>query len=261
MMSCYFDESIEAWNDHQGKPRKFTFVCGYVASGAQWEAFELEWRRYLDRYDIQDFHLTDYCACARQYKKWKGKEFDPIRSKFMEDASEVIRKFARYGFVSAVSDSVFESINESYLVAESFGSPYGLLGRACADLAHFRRLKFYPNENEMEYIFEDGGPDRAGLIRAMTELRPAFPRPIFKAGKNSNPSSKYPEGRNASLQLQAADYLCYEVRKLFADQIKTTPVRGIRMSFKAVAKIPTSKKLFTNQELESLCMHLKIQKR
>lgn len=98
-------------------------------------------------------------------------------------------------------------------------------------------------------------------MRAMTRLIPSFPDPIFKPGKSQKPNNTYPDGRKAVLQLQAADYLAYECRKLFADQIKVDPVRGIRLSFKEIAKIPTAKKLFTNKELESLCEELKIKRR
>jgi hypothetical protein len=258
MMTCYFDESLEEWNDGIGKPHKFTFVSGYVASVEQWEAFEIEWRQYLDSYGIQDFHLTDYCASENEFEKWKDKNCKPIRDKFMQDASRIVAKFARYGFISAIADGVFRDINDRYMVEEYLGSSYGLVGRTCADLAYSRRLNFYPNESDLEYVFEDGGPDKHGLIRAMTKLTPAFPDPIFKPGKTSKSSPKYPEGRKAVLQLQAADYLAYEARKLFADQIKNEPVRGIRKSFKAIANIPTAWRLFTDKKLESMCIQLRI---
>lgn len=261
MMTCYFDESIEQWTDDEGKPHRFTFVCGYVASVEQWEGFGAEWRQYLDSYEVADFHLTDYCHSAGEFKKWKDKEFDPTRAKFMKDASALVCKFARYGFVAGISDSVFQHVNERYMIEESFGDPYGLVGRECADLARSRRSKFYSKESNLEYVFEDGGPDKHGLIRAMKKLKPAFPDPIFKPGKNWKPSPKYPDGRKAVVQLQAADYLAYEVRKIFTDQIKIAPVRGIRLSFKAIAKIPTARKLFTNKELESMCDQLQVQRR
>ena len=98
-------------------------------------------------------------------------------------------------------------------------------------------------------------------MRAMTNLEPALPDPIFKPGKSQKPSIKYPEGRRAVVQLQAADYLAYEIRKLFADQIKTEPVRKVRLSFKALTSIPTARRLFTKQELESMCKELGIGRR
>lgn len=261
MMTCYFDESFEWWVEGDDKSHGFTFVCGYVASVEQWKAFEVEWRQYLDGYGVADFHLTDYCSNSGEFKKWKADEFAPIRAKFMQDASAIVRKFVRYGFVAAISDSVFRLVNESYMVEESFRSPYGLVGRECANLAWLRRTKFYPKESDLDFVFEDGGPDKCGLMKAMTQLRPAFPDPIFKPGKNQKPSQKYPDGRKAVLQLQAADYLAYEVRKLFADQIRVTPVRGVRLSFKALTSIPTAKKLFTADELKATCQRMKIDRR
>jgi len=261
MMTCYFDESIENWIDEAGKPRKFTFVCGYVASVEKWEAFEVDWRRYLSGYEVVDFHMVDYCASVGEFKKWKDQKFAATRMKFIQDASIIVGKFARYGFVSAISNSVFQHANETYKLEESCGSPYGLVGRECADLARSRRARFYPDETDLEYVFEDGGPDKSGLARSMTGLIPAFPDPIFKPGKTQKPDRKYPEGRKAVVQLQAADYLAYEIRKLFADQIKVTPIRDVRLSFKALTSISTARTLFTDDELKAKCEKLKIDRR
>lgn len=261
MMTCYFDESLEEWTDEGGKPRKFTFVCGYVASVEQWEGFEVEWRKYLDSYEIQDFHMTDYCSFSGEFKKWKGDKFTTTRTKFMQEASEIVRKFARYGFVSMLSHGIFNDVNRVYKLEEACGSPYGVVGRACADMAWARRAKLFSAEKDMEYVFEDGGPDKGGLSRAMTDLCPAFPDPIFKPGKTQKPTPKYPEGRNAVLQLQAADYLAYEIRKLFADQIKAKPVRGVRLSFKALTPIHTAKNMLTDKSLRAMCEQLGIELR
>ena len=264
MMTCYFDESIEKWaDDEDGAPRKFIFVCGYVASVEQWEKFEIEWKKFLADYEVSDFHMTDYCYGSEEYKKWpvNDPKFAPIRERFIQDASRIVCKFARYGFVSAISETIFRHVNKSYRLEESFGSPYGLVGRECANLARSRRSKFYADKNDFKYVFEDGGPDKCGLLRAMTGLGPSFPDPIFEPGKNWKPSQKYPDGRKAVVQLQAADYLAYEVRKFFNDQIKVKPIRDIRLSFEAITGIDMAKRLFTVKELESTCDDLQIQRR
>jgi hypothetical protein len=113
----------------------------------------------------------------------------------------------------------------------------------------------------MEYVFEDRNEEKGDLMRAMTGLSPAFPDPIFKPGKSQKPSLKYPVGRKAVLQLQAADYLAYEIRKLFADQVKVKPIRGVRLSFKALTPIPYARQLFTGKELRSMCAQLGVERR
>ena len=151
--------------------------------------------------------------------------------------------------------------DQSYAVKETFGSPYGVAGRACAELARSRRPKFDPNETEIEYVFEDGAEGKGGLAQGMTEVIPAFPYPIFKPGKSQKPSREYPDGRKAVLQLQSADYLAYEIRKLFADQVKVTPVRPVRLSFRALTPIPHAKQLFTGKQLQSMCEQLGVARR
>jgi len=260
MMTCYFDEAMEEWRE-ESKTHNFTFVCGYVANFRQWEHFGAEWRQFLDGYLIEDFHMKDFSQSVGEYEKWKNEEFKPIRIAFMRDASKIVKQFARYGFIAGISQSAFDEANESYAVKERFGSLYGVAGRACADLARDRREKFYPDETELEYVFEDRDGGKGDLALAMTELTPAFPHPIFKPGKSQKPSLKHPDGRKAVLQLQAADYLAYEIRKLFADQVKVTPVRGVRLSFKALTPIPHAKQLFTGKQLGSMCERLGIERR
>jgi hypothetical protein len=262
MMTCYFDEAIEGpWNDDVGKPHEFTFMCGYVGNFEQWQQFAVEWRKFLDGYGIEDFHMTDYCASSGEFRKWKPRKFEPTRIAFMMDASRIVKQFVRYGFIAGLSQSAFDEANQSYALKETFGSPYGVAGRACAELARSRRPKFYPDETELEYVYEDGAEGKGGLEHGMTKLIPAFPYPIFKPGKSQKPSREYPDGRKAVLQLQAADYLAYEIRKLFADQVKIDPIRNVRLSFKALTPIPTVKQLFTGKELQSMCKELGVERR
>ena len=165
MMTCYFDESIESWTDDEdGTPREFMFVCGYVASVEQWEKFEIEWKEHLALYEITDFHMTDYCRGVGEYKKWPVTDpsFVQIRDDFMRGASAIICKFARYGFVSAISETIFQYTSTSPIGSKSLsGSSYGLVGRESADLARSRRSEFHADKNDFEYVFEDG----AGQMR------------------------------------------------------------------------------------------------
>jgi len=262
MMTCYFDESIEDWIDKDGKPHKFTFVCGYIASIAQWERFEIDWKLYLAKYDVGAFHMKHYSQSVGEFAKWKEKRWEPTRKRFISDAAEIIGDIARHGFVAMISESVFALVNQEYTLGEASGSPYGIVGRVCADLARNWQINSNGGDpSDIEFVFADGGPDKCGLMRAMTGLYPPLSDPIFKPAINEKPSLKFPDGRRAIVQLQAADYLAYEVRKMFADQIKIIPVRGIRLSFRALASIPTAKKLLTDKTLRMVCKDARIESR
>lgn len=262
MMTCYFDESIEDWIDKDGKPHKFTFVSGYIASIAQWERFEIDWKRYLAKYDVGALHMKHYSQSVGEFAKWKGKKWEPTRERFIRDAAEIIGAIARHGFVAMIPESVFVLVNQEYKLNEASGSPYGIVGRVCADLARNWQINTNGGDPcDIEFVFADGAKGKCGLKRAMTRLYPPLSAPIFKPAINEKPRPKFPDGRRAIVQLQAADFLAYEVRKLFADQVKIIPVRRIRQSFSALAKIPTAKKLLIDKTLRMVCKDARIESR
>jgi hypothetical protein len=261
MFSLYADEAFEEWKDERGKPHKFTFVCGYVASVAQWERFEIDWRCCLAKYDITAFHMKTFSQSVGEFAKWKDRKWEQTRIEFMAEAAAIVREYVRHGFISMLSDSVFEAVNQRYRLREACGNPYGVTGRVCADMMRSWHLHTHGDVRDLEYVFEKRNKGKGTLSRAMTGLFPALPDPIFKPGKDEKPSPKCPDGIRGVVQLQAADYLAYEIRKIFADQIKTRTERAIRKSFTAITPIYTAKELLTEKALECFCERCKIKER
>lgn len=260
MFTFYADESGDRWTE-ANKLHDFIFVCGYTASVEQWERFEIDWKLYLAKYGVTAFHMADYAHSFGEFKKWKGDAWKQTRINFMTDAAEIVRSFARHGFVSLLAQSVFDWADARYKLTEACGSPYGVAGRVCAELARSWAIKVGIEPADVEYVFEDRESNKGGLIRAMTQLFPPLPNPIFKPGKNQKPTKTCPDGKRAVVQLQSADYLVYEVYKMFADQVKEISGREIRKSFKAIATIPTAKELLTDTALERFCIRSRIERR
>jgi hypothetical protein len=262
MLTCYFDEAIEKEPvDGKLDPLQYTFVCGYVASIAQWERFEVDWKIFLAHYDVPHFHMKEFSQSTGPFKKWGKKEMEGTRIAFMKDASEIIRATVMRGFIAMLSNQIFSEIDSRYKVHETFGSAYAMAGRACVALANTWRSGEIAGPLDIKYVFEDGGPDKGGLIRSMTLLVPNLPAPSFEPGKDWKPSPKWPHGRTGIVQLQSADYLAYEVRRLFADQLLRPTDREVRKSLQALKGPPFDRAMLTTERLELICHHAKIESR
>ena len=118
---------------------------------------------------------------------------------------------------------------------ETLSSPYAIADRACVSQVDLWRAKFSITP-DIEFIFEDGGPDKRGLIAAMNIGR-KLPDPIFKPSPAIRDKRGNPDPRTPVVQLQASDLLAYELRKHrreFADRTG----RAARRSFHEILKVP-----------------------
>jgi hypothetical protein len=167
-------------------------------------------------------------------------------------AAEIINSHAKHAFVSIVSDVEFAEVNKIYRLRERFKTPYALAGRACIGLANAWARNPKTQLLDLEYVFEDGGPDKAGLIRAVEALSPYLPSPSFKPGRDVEPCENWPEGRIGWVHLQAADYLAYEARKIAFNIVNGRP-RIPRKSLQALTKVPLERSSFDKPRLLRLC--------
>jgi hypothetical protein len=251
MLAGYFDESFSeqysAW-----------FVCGWLASVARWEAFEVDWKLVLAKYDVPYLHLNEYAHSIEAFAKWKGKQWDGTRKRFMADLADVICATVEQGFVCYVREPIFWSINARYRLQDYFHSAYAFLGRMCVELAMNWRNKAYQSAPDIKFVFEDGGPDKGGLVYAMENVRPFMSIPSFEPSRDVKPSVKHPQGKKGMVQLQASDYLAYEVCKLFRDMTRKLEPRK---SFMLLPISWQNVKNFHSRRLEFLCKKWKIPKR
>jgi hypothetical protein len=256
MLTCYFDES------HEGE-FGLTLVCGWIASDDQWQRFDVDWRLLLAKYDVPYFHMKEFAHSVGPFEKWKGKE--GTRRAFIRTAADIIIDTIQHGFVCVVSDQMFEECDSFYELRSKFRSPYALAGRTCANLAAEWAWASSPTSfppANIEYVFEDGGPDKGGLLYAMQEISPSFSAPTFKPGKDQKPTRKRPSGRSAVLQLQAADYLAYEISKFGREHrnIKEDPSK-FRVSLGILPERKVKRMFFKSRQMDLVCKMLNIKTR
>lgn len=248
-----FDES-------GGEDIGFTLVSGYAASTAQWESFEVDWKLFLIKFGVPYLHMKEYSQSTKCYKQWKGNE--RLRAAFTGMAAEIINSHLKRTFISIVSHEDFEKADAIYKLRERFKSPYALAGRSCIGLANNWARNPSTRALNIEYIFEDGGPDKSGLISATQALPPFLPAPTFKPSRDMAPSTKWPKGRVGLVQLQAADYIAYEARKFVVDHdLIKRGERAARKSLGALTKVPLDMSSWGEQRLLKVCEAANFEKR
>ncbi len=219
--TAYFDAS-------GGTNLPETVVAGYVSTVEAWEAFEVDWKIALARYNVPYFHMNEFAGCREAFKspKWKSEFY---RAEFLKVLASIIKSCAIMSLGCGVEHSVFNKMNESFRIGERF-NPYALCGRDCAVKAKRIIRANYSDTAPIEYIFECGDEGRGFL---MTEMeRCGLPTPIFRLGK---PSKKYPD-IPPTVQLQACDFVAWELRRVGDEQIRGS-LKKYRKSFQALKTI------------------------
>jgi hypothetical protein len=206
--------------------------------------------------------MKEYAQSKGPFKKWESARMQGTRAAFLRDASEIIRSVAQRAFVSLVSHAIFSEFDSRFKLSDTFSSPYALTGRLCIAHANRWRQKNISGALQIEHVFEDGGPDKGGLLNSIRAFPPYVEVPSFKPSRNMPPSHKWPDGRVGVIQLQAADYLAYEMRKLLVDyELIKQGGRQTRMSLRALVGVPLDRALVTPARLQTICRLARIEKR
>jgi hypothetical protein len=235
MFTCYFD-------DAGGEDHGFTAVAGWVSTLDRWRQFDTEWERMLQAHTVPYLNMKACAHFKRPYEHWK--DAPQSRVDFLSDACRIIADTALYGFASVVPHSLFSAMNAQYMLREYVGNPYALAGITCANKARYWAQRENPS-GPLEFIFHDGTAKRGHLSQLMK--REGLPEPIFRAA--------LPGGLVAPVtQIQAADFLAYEMRKLTADDpSEMRPIEQHRMTLRKLAWVKADWGDYTERDLALLC--------
>lgn len=249
MLTCYFDEA-------GGVDHGFTVVAGYVATVEQWENFEVDWKLSLISYKVPYLHMAKLAHFKGPYAKWEN---SPIfRARFLLEMSQIIQQHVKRGFACFIEHAAFAQADSEYELHETFGSPYALAGMSSVARVTAWRRKTVPPSVPVEYVFEDGAPDKCGLMKMMEKDK--YPTPIFRPGRDID--SRKSGLRHGFVQLQAADYLAYEIRKFVSDHSKyKTMERAPRASLGALTGVEIDKYFMGYERLVRMSQQLRLKRR
>ena len=245
MFQSFFDESGGA--DHG-----FITVCGWLASIERWRQFEQNWKEMLRRNDVPYFHLKELSQCRGPFSKWFG-HHSPERDELFKDAAQIIRRTVEKGFLCVVWYDAFRKVNERFHLKKHQRSPYAIAGRFCIARVNEYVQKQGFTLRDIDYVFDQGGPDTGGLVDLVK--RSNLKIPAFVPSRDT-------ESSFATVQLQAADYLAYEVRKAVVDHRDPfTKPEEFRKSFQAFFGCEVDQGNYNEEHLLDLCEGAKIPER
>src|SRR6266849_3215573 len=200
-------------------------VGGYVASEDQWFMFRQEWEDMLHREGIPAIHRVSLENFRGNFARENGWD-ETRRVRLLEVAQAIIRRWTVAGVGAAVIRRDFDDAMPG-VIKRAFGGPYGWLVHDCiVGIGH------WANDNKREdlilYAFEDGADGRRQVEAMFESLRndPTF-RDLCRIGGWCFPT------KAEAVELQAADFLAYEVYKHMANRIvPDEPIHAIRESAK-----------------------------
>lgn len=100
-------------------------IGGYLASEPFWTAFEADWQKELDYWQIADFHLTD---CLSGHEQFDRPGFDSIkRGDCAKTFAQVIVKHRPDAIWSGVIDEDWAALEASPAFRKRYRSPYQFL--------------------------------------------------------------------------------------------------------------------------------------
>lgn len=191
--------------------------------------------------------MKEFSQSTGPFKKWKDREI--IRRNFLRDGTDIIRQRAQRWLLCCVHHQLFDITNARYRVRETLSSPYAIAGRACVAQVNSWNADRAESE-DIEFIFEDGGPDKGGLHTAL-EVPFQLPDAILRPSRDMK--DKKGNLRKGVIQLQAADLLAYEVRKN-RREFAVRSGRATRQSFYQLLRVPAIvMATFNEHNVQSLC--------
>jgi hypothetical protein len=205
-LTAYFDES----GTHSESAA--VAVAGYVSLPERWASFEIEWRRALDDYGLDHFHMTDFANGAQGYQHWPEAQKRIRLGRFMD----IINAHVIGSVGTSVPRASFERIFSKKAKAHC-GGAYGLaamsnamvISRIVAGLNDLR-----PWDIWVDYVYETGSLGR-GQVQRLFDLNRNDPgrRNDFRGR-----SLGFREKRELGA-LQAADILAYELYRELPRQL------------------------------------------
>jgi hypothetical protein len=245
MFRCFFDEG-------GGEDHGFIAVCGYIASLERWAQFENGWKRVMADHGVPYLHMRELAHRKGPYEKWATDENGRIA--FLSDVASVVRSVAECGVLCAAWYADFATVNQRYYLEENFHSPYALAGRFCVARANLWMDENGRSARDIDYVFDRGGPDVAGLTELMQ--RSNLQIPSFRPSRDT----KFESG---VVQLQAADYFAYELRKAIVDHPNEPHAKPeeFRKSFQSIMDVAVIQGNYREIELVDLCDSIGVPKR
>lgn len=199
MITAYFDESGTHHNQKVDPP-VLSIGC-YVSTEQQWGLFKREWQAVLDEAGVECFHAAPFESRFGEYADWT----DEKRRKVHLSLQGIIKRRVKKGIAACVVLPDYdELITGKY--RQMLLSPYAFAARCCFEMIG-EWSRRHGLQEPVECVFEAGA-------RKGGEVGDLFSRLRAKNNLGSLTFDAKKDPLKETVQLQAADILAYEIRKL-----------------------------------------------
>lgn len=244
-----------AYFDASGKRQGYRFltVAGAVAPIKKWIRFEKQWNIVLSDEGVSEFHSTDFAASKREYKEWKGDKLR--RSAFLKRLVKIIQENTNKLFLATIEMPTWDEVNKTYLLEETFHSPYALAGFSvtCRALNWAVRKKV---RSPFKVIFEDGDEGWGGLKQLCNRYNNF--EPIRLPKKEGVP---FQIGDLLAWKTRIVATNCLEKTKDSADADVEAILFNELHSLDDLLVRPTQNGIYTEVTLAKTCRNFKVPKR
>lgn len=161
-MQVYFDGSGDfAKGD-------FLCLCGYAATGKEWEAFCADWNKKLAKHKIESVHMAEFMRREGAYKKhnWSIEERDGVLGEYID----LILKYVRYGIGLGFDLKHFRTMQASR-ERETKDPYYFCFRRAMEMMLPLSRA----TQSRVSVVFDDHEKYSADCYKFWKQLRTRIP--------------------------------------------------------------------------------------
>lgn len=199
--TSYFDASLNG-------PQDEMVVAGYLATLDQWTQFEAMWKLTLVQYGVSYFKMSHFIGRREAYShsKWLSESY---RAQLIKDLASIIRDWTEASVACRMKQELFDKYNEDYELDSRFNM-FSLCGRDCAaQVRNYIRNEVH-SEFPIAFIFDQGDPKPGPGFLINEMLSSGLPAPVFK---RSRPDPELDKDDPFHVQLQAADFAAWELRR------------------------------------------------
>jgi hypothetical protein len=200
MLAAYFDES----GTHDSAV--ITSVAGFISTPERWQHFDEEWKRVLDHWGLDYFHMKECAHYRGDFAQFKADELG--RKQLLWCLGFLICRHCLYGCAVSVVREDHEMLNADPRI----GSAYNLAAQACIALAD-KWMGSQQHVGPMSVVLEDGCKYSKDFLDQLETLE----RPL---GTLSRFGNIVLGSKRQVPALQAADLLAYEQSKYFTGCLK-----------------------------------------
>jgi len=211
----YFDES---GTDAKGPA---FVVAGYVATTAQWLAFEERWRKTLKDFNVQTFHMHDLEQRCVEFSGWNAETCIALQSRLIE----IINQTVMVGLACGISLADYRAAAPPELHADiRFG--YLLCFYECLMGIH-HYMEGHDSVEPIKLLFDQQAEYSPMMTKVYTRLRRHLGYPDWMVAEIGFAD------RRQRVPLQAADLFAYEMFKHLTHRA-VEPWRNLRKSAAAL---------------------------